>query len=355
MRVAIQPDEFSDPVHAASGNSSPRWAAALQARGHEVRWVDVHRADILDQLAGCDGFLWRHFHTIDMQQIARRLLPVIERELRLCVYPDQATCWHYDDKIAQAHLLQALGIPTPRTWVWFDRDGAERFARAAEYPLVMKLSTGAGSGNVRRIDSAEEALEWIRVLFTYGVTDLSDASFRAAPWLERVREAARFLLRGRPVHRHGLGPGGLHLGYALFQQFLADNAFDTRVTVIGDRAFGFRRFNRPGDFRASGSGNIDPDPSAIDLATVRLAFEAARRLGSQSVAIDGLRDGTDRVVGEISYTYSSRAVADCPGHWELRGAPASGELVWMPGSMWPEDAQIADFMERLQARSASSV
>lgn len=31
---------------------------------------------------------------------------------------------------------------------------------------------------------------------------------------------------------------------------------DTRVTVIGHCAFGYRRYNRPGDFRASGSGRL---------------------------------------------------------------------------------------------------
>ena len=35
-----------------------------------------------------------------------RLLPVIEKELGLVVYPDQNTCWHYDDKIAQYYLLK---------------------------------------------------------------------------------------------------------------------------------------------------------------------------------------------------------------------------------------------------------
>ena len=35
-----------------------------------------------------------------------------------------------------------------------------------------------------------------------------------------------------------------------FQEFLPGNAFDTRITAIGNRAFGFLRENRPRDFRA---------------------------------------------------------------------------------------------------------
>lgn len=52
---------------------------------------------------------------------------------------------------------------------------------------------------------------------------------------------------------------GLTKKYVYFQDFIPGNDFDTRVTIIGDRAFGFTRNVRPGDFRASGSGNVGYD------------------------------------------------------------------------------------------------
>jgi hypothetical protein len=136
----------------------------------------------------------------------------------------------------------------------------------------------------------------------------------------------------------------------LFQEFLPGNAFDTRVTVIGRRAFGFRRLNREGDFRASGSGRLDYDRDGVDLDAVRLAYATAAALEAQSVAIDGLMRGEDWVVGEVSYTYVSELIHDCPGHWELDGSPETGDLLWVAGSMWPEEAQIEDFLARLSAR-----
>ena len=42
--------------------------------------------------------------------------------------------------------------------------------------------------------------------------------------------------------------------YVYFQKFLPNNKYDIRIVVIGDRAFGFIRYNRENDFRASGSG-----------------------------------------------------------------------------------------------------
>jgi len=61
--------------------------------------------------------MWRHAHFGVAPQISRRLLPVLERELGLVIYPDQNTCWHFDDKIAQAYLFKVHGIPTPETLV----------------------------------------------------------------------------------------------------------------------------------------------------------------------------------------------------------------------------------------------
>jgi hypothetical protein len=125
----------------------------------------------------------------------------------------------------------------------------------------------------------------------------------------------------------------------IFQEFLPNNEFDTRITVIGNRAFGFRRFNRPGDFRASGSGRIDWDHTKIEVEKVLFAFDVARRLGTQSLAVDILRapDGSV-VMSEISYYYEGWAVAACPGPW----GPDGG---WKSLQMLPEDAIFDDFLE----------
>jgi hypothetical protein len=124
------------------------------------------------------------------------------------------------------------------------------------------------------------------------------------------------------------------------------------VTVIGNRAFAFRRFNRPGDFRASGSGRIDWDPRQIDEPGIRLAFRVARRLQTQSLAVDLLQHGGRKVLTEISYTYASWAVRDCPGHWVLQGDADAGSLSWTDGGMHPEDAIFDDFVARLRSREA---
>ncbi len=88
--------------------------------------------------------------------------------------------------------------------------------------------------------------------------------------------------------------------------------------------------------------DMDVNPDKIDRRAVELAFSVAKKLGVQSVAIDGLKKDGQFVVGEVSYTYASWGVQSCPGYWD-------STLKWHEGQMWPEEAQIQDFLQRLKS------
>jgi hypothetical protein len=203
------------------------------------------------------------------------------------------------------------------------------------------------------VDSTADAEHWISQLFGPGVIALDGPRPpRYRRLFSRLRAAARFALTGRPPVA-GTSRTDLQRGYFLIQEFLPGNQFDTRVTIIGNRALAFRRFNRPNDFRASGSGLRDPDPSRIDLDAVRLAFRAAQVLDAhQSLAVDVLRRGSEgeRVITEISYYYEGWVLhEECPGHWVLHGDPDTGNLEWIDRRIRAEDAIWEDFIAEVEA------
>jgi len=340
-------------IHRADEGYHEKWAEFLQARGVEVRWLDLLRTDALEQVKGCDAVMWHWPHyPHELRWVARPLLHVLETELRIPTFPDLATSWHYDDKIAQAYLLETCGLPQPRFWIFWRRDEAEKWAiHKASYPVVFKLACGAGSSNVRLVYTPTHALQLIREMFSPSGL-LSEASGPVPvppPWprckravrglIQRALPASRYVLRNRypPLPERHWMP---QRGYAFFQEYVPDNPCDTRITVIGSRAFGFRRMNRPGDFRASGSGRIDHRPEEIDLRCVELGFRAAQRLHTQSLACDLLLRRGEPVIVEISYCFIDHAVQQCPGHWRP-------DLSWQPGSMWPQEAHVEDLLARL--------
>lgn len=341
LTIAICPDDYSAKQD-QSDSFSKHWEEVIVERGHAVRHVDVKNSDILQQIKGCNGFMWRWTHLEEIRQIASRLLPIVQNHLGIPVFPNQNTCWHYDDRIAQAYLFQALEIASPETNVFFDQDLALNWAKTARYPQVLKLFSGAGSANVAKIENYRRAEEYIHLLFNAGCVNLVDRRQelikRGSSWLKTLAGIA-YLRRLPP---------SVHKGYILFQEFLPDNSFDTQVTVIGDRAFAFRRLNAAEDSQASGSRQIDYDSAQIDLNFVKLAFSVARKLESQSIAINGLYDRQkDSVVtSKASYTYISETIHKCPGHWKLQ---PDEELIWTEENIWPGQAQANDFLDYLLA------
>jgi hypothetical protein len=351
MIIGIHPDRVGKESY------SDKWSEFLLAQGVEVNTLNLLAPNALEQARACDGIMWRWAHNPQDKQSAQRILYIIEHYLKIPIYPNQPTSWHYDEKISQFYLLSVLNAPIPKTWVFWSRDQALEWAKTAPYPLIFKLSSGAGSSNVLKMNSYREAAHLIRVAFKRGFFPMTMNEYRHSIGLPRNLHQLKSLVF-RTVDSLGYIWSGVYprlhpqwwkpeFGYAYFQEFVPENQYDTRITIIGDRAFGFRRFNRPGDFRASGSGRIDFDPKEIDEKCIQIAFDISGRGKFQSMAYDFLSRHGQPVISEISYAYADWAVHDCPGHWKRN-------LSWVDGHLWPEQAQVDDFLGLINAYRVSN-
>jgi glutathione synthase/RimK-type ligase-like ATP-grasp enzyme len=273
----------------------------------------------------------------------------------IAVFPNTTTCWHFDDKVAQKYLLEAVGAPLVPTYVFYELRKALQWIDGAMFPKVFKLRRGAGSLNVRLVRHAQEARTLAKQAFTGGFQPVANyrqdarKRFRTIyQWrdlLGVVKRLPRTLAGIRRLNR----ALGRERGYAYFQDFIPDNQFDTRVTIIGNRAFAYTRNVRPGDFRASGSGDIVYDVQRIHLQCVQIAFEVTRKVGSQSMAFDFVLAANQRpMIVEVSYCYIPALVYQCPGHWD-------DQLTWHQGHMWPQDAILIDLLEDLCRHKVSGV
>lgn len=76
---------------------------------------------------------------------------------------------------------------------------------------------------------------------------------------------------------------------------------------------------------------------------MKIAHEISEENDFQSMAYDFLIDSKNQpVVSELSYCYVSPALCGaatvkCPGYWDR-------DLKWHEGNMWPEEAQVDDFV-----------
>lgn len=337
-------------IHDSSGSFSDRWIDVCTAKAIPFVRLNCNSTDIVQQCSGVRAVLWHWtLSSVAEQLTARQVIAALEKS-GVLVFPSVATCWHYDDKVAQKFLLESIGAPSIPTWVFTNQDEANEWVACAAWPKVFKLRCGAGSSNVWLVRSRRQAEAMCRRAFGRGFaahqgyfsdlgTRVRKTKQRGDMW-QKLRRAPRSIFsllqlqRGLPRQK----------GYAYFQEFLPGNAFDTRITVVGDRAFAFLRRNRPGDFRASGSGQIVYDPVQVDKRCVEIAFQVADRLGTQSLAFDFLFDANQEPkIGEISYCYVASAVQACGGHWDRR-------LTWHEGQVWPQDAILEDVLGALHGR-----
>ncbi|HTW92741.1 MAG TPA: hypothetical protein VMH22_13700 [bacterium] len=338
-------------LHVRRGSYSDRWVEYCQERGIPYRAVDPFRPDLVKQAQGLRAFAWHWDHTDPRAiLIARQVTQALEAG-GLLVFPNSATCWHFDDKVGQKYLLEAVGAPLVPSYAFYDLESALAWIEDTSFPKVFKLRRGASSSNVRLVRTAREARKLAARAFGSGFDPVAshfsdwqaklalhaqegEAGGQASHLLGILRRAPRSIRNIAHINRMMQK----ERGYAYFQDFIPDNKFDTRVTVIGDRAFGSIRIVREGDFRASGSGHNDTSPERVDLDCVRIAFDVNDRIGAQALNYDFLF-GMERqpLIVEISYAAPIYSIYDCPGHWDRA-------LGWHDGHMYPQDAIIEDLL-----------
>ena len=341
-------------VHAGKAGFHDNWIRFIQGHGYQAKIINMLSNTALACISDCSAIMW-HLSMLPTQlQAASLLLNSLEHNHAMPVFPNWKTRWHFENKIAQHYLFRILDIPTPRTHVFWNKEEALNWLNSVSFPLVFKLARGASSINVEKVTNLRRAKQKVNSAFS-GSGILSEPGYypvRRRLGSDKVRNSManllirffagfRYIFSGKypPLPRDWWMP---EKNYVLFQELLEDNKYDTRITVIGDRAFAFRRFNRPNDFRASGGGKINHNPGEIDMNAVTMAFRISKMGGFQSMAYDFLYDATKTLcVSEMCFGYQNVAVHNCPGYWD-------SHLNWHEDSMWPEEAHVIDFIHSIK-------
>ncbi|MFD2514339.1 hypothetical protein ACFSRY_10715 [Pontibacter locisalis] len=337
MEVGIHKDRY--------GKIDPfclKYEVILSYNSIKSSWIDINDNTFWNDIKRIKIFIYRWIQWDDHHQIAKDIMPIIENNFDIKCFPDLATSWHYDDKVKQFFLLSAFKYPFIKCWIFYDRRKALEWVEKTSYPKVFKLKGGASSQNVLLVNDKNVAKRIIDKMFGEGINpnnlyisgSTKQKDFKLINFIKHQGANLLRKYRGEDAEPYWQ----INKNYILFQEFLPNNKFDTRITVIGNRAFGFRRFVRKNDFRASGSGLIDNNPKLIDLRCVELALKISKEMKFQSMAYDFLYDENNNpMICEISYTYVDKAVYNCPGYWD-------DSLNFHEGHYWPQYLHLVDLL-----------
>lgn len=331
-------------IHKSSWGFSRDWIAYCEKQNISYKIVDCYASDIIKQIDDCDALMWHHHHTSAKDTLfAKHLLYAIQQSGKK-VFPDFNTNWHFDDKVGQKYLLEAINAHLAKSWVFYEKQDALNWISITNFPKVFKLRGGAGSSNVKLIKNSRQAKKLIHRAFGSGfpsydklgdlkeqirkLTGNKNSLVALAKSIRRLFVSTRF---ARTI--------GVQKGYVLFQEFIAGNKFDIRVVTIGERAFAIKRLVRHNDFRASGSGHIIYAKNEIDERCVSIAFDTTQKLRAQCVAYDFVFDQySNPLIVEINYGFAHEAYFPCPGYWDE-------QLNWHEGRFNPAEWMVEELVK----------
>jgi glutathione synthase/RimK-type ligase-like ATP-grasp enzyme len=335
-------------IHNRKGSFSERWIDYCKLNSVDYKIVDCYSSEIISDLDDCDALMWHWSHN-DFKAIlfAKQLLTSLEAGGKK-VFPNSSTGWHFDDKVGQKYLLESIKVPFVKTYTFYDKSEALKWVSEAQFPKVFKLRNGAASQNVQLVKSKKEAKKLVVKAFGQGFSPISKTAilsdrirlFQQNQSVKSLKDVmkgiARFLI-DNPLQKIR----GHEKGYVYFQDFLPENHFDIRVIAMGDKALAAKRYNRPNDFRASGSGNMDFNPDVIDKRCIQIAFEVLKKIGAQTLSFDFVFDSQNNpVIVEISYGFPVKACDDAPGYTDVN-------LNWHPGKINPQHIILENFLNSL--------
>ncbi len=318
-------------IHHTVGTFSDRWIGYCKQNNIPYKIVNAYDSNIVESITkDCDAFMW-HFSHGDYRDMlfARQLINSLENVGIRC-FPDYHTCWHFDDKVGEKYMLEAMGVPIVKSDVFYTKKEALDWLETASMPLVFKLRGGAAASNVKLAKSPKEVRKLVRKAFGSGFPQFDRLGYLMER-LGKLREGRDTLLGVCKALGRLFIPteyAKMHApekGYVYFQEFISNNDSDIRVIVIGNKAFALKRMCRTGDFRTSGSGNIVYSKDAINEECVKIAFETIKKMHAQCVAFDFVFKDDMPLIVETSYGFTADAYDNCEGYW-------SEDMQWHGGS-----------------------
>ena len=308
-------------IHHSKGSFSERWIAYCKTNKIDYKIVNAYDSDIVAQVEDCDAFMWHHHHANYKDALfAKPLLYSLQMAGKV-VFPDFNTGWHFDDKVGQKYLLEAIGAPLVPSFAFYTKAEALKWANETTFPKVFKLRGGAGAANVKLARTKSDAVKLINKAFGSGFSQfdrIGHLKERFNKWRQGkdtligvAKGIARLFIPTEFAKFHAP-----EKGYAYFQEFIPNNTFDIRVIVIGGKAFAVKRMCRENDFRASGSGNPKYDRSEIDMKCVEKAFKITKAMNGTCVGFDFVFDKDNNpLIVELGYGFAVNFYDACPGYW----------------------------------------
>lgn len=178
-----------------------------------------------------------------------------------------------------------------------------------KFPLVIKTAAGASSSGVRLISD--------RTSYERVIKKLSRSKYIMA----EMRDIARAIKHKRYVRE------SLYRKKFIVQEFVQGLNNDWKVLVYNNKYYVLRRSNRPGDFRASGSGIFEFDEKVNPLL-LEAAKEIKETFDVPMISVDLALSGERVILIEFQFVYFGTSTLEKSPYYSTY---SNGEWMQIPG------------------------
>lgn len=295
----------------------PKYERFLINNNISYSFYNIQSSDWQENAKKFNIILWATSCFPTIQSEAKSKIYFLENYLNIKCYPSYNEIWSYEDKVRASYLFKHFALPCVETFVFNYKSDAVNFINSTEFPIISKIATGSSSFGVHKISSRKKALKFINSVFS--------ESGRNTYW--------KYLKQK---------------DYIYFQRFIKDATFDLRIIVIGDKVFGYYRYAKNGDFRASGSGIVEK--KSLPVEAMKIAIETRNSLKSNALAVDMLFSEKEKkyYIIETSIfigidTPEQLMIDGIPGYYRVQ----NGSFVFEEGRYWIQELALQHFFNNL--------
>ena len=288
-----------------------------EKNGLPYKVFNIHRSGWLEEALSCDVIFWRPSNTQYSVREALYKITLLSNE-KIHTFPPLHDLAFYENKSLQYAFLAEKGLPVVPTFISHDyREALDFIRKRKRWPLVSKIKTGSASVGVRLLKNKREALAFTRKVFTKGI---------------------RYFWHG-----------DRQKDYVFFQDYIQGSGHDLRIITAGDKLFGYYRYPKKRDFRASGSGLWAFKELPDDA--LEMALSVRKALGLTDASVDFLRDpqGNLHIIEVSLFTLISSPaqaiVNGIPGYYTHSSEKG---FLFQKGFAWPQHLMLHNFLTHLE-------
>ena len=285
----------------------------LEINEFEFDEINILQSNFHDILKNYDVVIWRVNSDFYSLYTGKDIIYFLNNILRIHTLPNFESLWFYENKIAQYWLLKKHDFPVISTFASFDMQETINYINKSNYPIVSKLNTASASLGVSLIKSKKQALKIVKKVFSTGLKTKYTNLYQK--------------------------------DYVLFQEKVPNMGFDLRVVIVGNSYFGYYRYPKKKDFRASGSGITVKEDIPIDILHLSMKIKDTFPK-SYMLAIDYLQDTRDNkyYIIETSIfikieTCEQLMVNGVPGRYIYQ----DNDFKFQEGRYWLQDLMLEAF------------